>query len=115
MNDLEFPISVGEFQPKDFLFKIAQTRRELEGFWELRRSVFCEEQKLFKESDRDEHDRNIIPIVCVSLLMGMPDQVVGVVRIDEREPGVWWGSRLGVHRDFRHVRRLSSSVPTRNR
>ena len=41
--------------------------------------------------------------------------MVGVVRIDERAPGAWWGSRLGVCRDFRHMRGLSPSVAIRNR
>ena len=57
----------------------------------------------------------MIPIVCTSLIMGMEDLVVGAVRIDEREPGVWWGSRLCVHEDYRHLSRLSASVMHRNK
>jgi predicted GNAT family N-acyltransferase len=115
IGESDFFVPVAAFQPRDVAFKIARSPAEIEGFWQLRREIFCEEQKIFNGTDRDEHDRNIIPIVSLSLVMGMEDEVVGVVRIDEREPGVWWGSRLGVHRDFRSVRRLSSSVAIRNR
>ena len=34
--------------------------------------------------------------------------------INEREPGVWWGSRLGVHRDYRILRCMAGSVAVRN-
>ena len=45
--------------------------------------------------------------MCETLIAGMEDAVVGVVRIDEREPGVWYGSRLGVAADFRSVKKIS--------
>ncbi len=110
MIDLDF----ASFLPSDFVFKIARSEEELRGFWRRRTEIFCEEQGLFDGSDRDEYDDTMIPIVCVSLVMGMEDQVVGMVRIDEREPGLWYGSRLGVHRNYRHLARLSHSVPQRN-
>jgi len=103
------------FTPQDYVFKIAQEPEELTGYWRLRRAIFCEEQKLFAGSDGDAIDDRAIPIVCVSLLAGMEDSVVGVVRIDEREPGLWYGSRLGVAADFRSVKALSPSVRQRNR
>jgi N-acyl-L-homoserine lactone synthetase len=103
------------FQSPDFLFQIAETREQLDGYWRLRRSIFCEEQRIFEGSDRDEiDDGGAIPIICQTLLAGMEDTVVGVVRIDEREPGLWYGSRLGVAPEFRTVRRISPSVPRRN-
>jgi putative N-acetyltransferase (TIGR04045 family) len=40
--------------------------------------------------------------------------VVGVVRIDEREPGIWYGSRLGVAQEFRSIKNLSPGVAVRN-
>jgi hypothetical protein len=104
-----------DFTPPDFLFRIARTPEELEGYWNLRREIFCEEQHVFEKTDRDDIDENAIPIVCETLIAGMEDTVVGVVRIDERQPGLWHGSRLGVARDFRSVRRMSPGVPFRNR
>lgn len=103
------------YQPCDFVFKIAATSAELEGFYELRRQVFCDEQKIFTDTDRDRYDRMMIPIICTSLIAGMEDLVVGAVRIDQRSPSVWWGSRLCVHRDFRKLRWISPGVPVRNR
>jgi hypothetical protein len=106
--------SFHHFTPQDFVFKIARTREELDGYWALRRSIFCEEQAIFRGSDRDAIDERAVPIVCESLIAGMEDAVVGVVRIDEREPGLWYGSRLGVAANFRSVKRLSPSVAVRN-
>ncbi len=102
------------FAPQDYIFKIARLSAELKAYSDLRRKIFCEEQHLFRETDRDKIDDYAIPIICQSLIAGMEDVVVGAVRIDEREPGVWFGSRLGVSADFRNVKRLSSSVSVRN-
>ena len=104
-----------QFTPQDFLFKIARTEEEIDGFWALRRKIFCEEQKVFPGSDRDEFDASAIPIVCETLIAGMEDSVVGVVRIDERKPHLWYGSRLGVAEDFRSVKKISPGVAYRNR
>ena len=84
------------FTPISYGFKMARESWELQAFWKLRERTFCVEQKIFVGSDRDEHDANMIPIIAVACEMGTPDRVVGVVRIDEREQGLWWGSRLAV-------------------
>jgi predicted GNAT family N-acyltransferase len=114
MESLGFLPQTRPYQANDFVFKIAKSPRELTRFQNLRRDIFCEEQQVFEVDDVDEYDRNMIPIVAESLLAGMDDEVVGVVRIDEREPGVWWGSRLGVHRDYRILHRMATSVAVRN-
>ena len=103
-----------QFAPQDFLFKIADTPLALNGYRNLRRAIFCDEQNVFRDDDQDEIDSHAIPIVCEALIAGMEDSVVGVVRIDEREPGVWYGSRLGVAAEFRSIKRLSPSVSARN-
>lgn len=102
------------YTPADFVFKIARTPDELAGYWALRGAIFCEEQKIFSGSDRDAIDDRSIPIVCETLIAGMEDSVVGVVRIDERERGVWYGSRLGVAADYRSVKKISPGVAMRN-
>jgi hypothetical protein len=102
------------FTPQDFVFKIARTQKEIEGYWALRRAIFCEEQKVFHESDQDDFDALAIPIVYETLIAGMEDSVVGVVRIDEREPNLWYGSRLGIAADFRSVKKISPGVALRN-
>jgi hypothetical protein len=103
------------YSPQDFVLRIAESDEDLRGFWSLRRQIFCEEQGIFVKSDRDAFDDGMIPIVCKTLVAGMEDLVIGVVRIDERAPGIWYGSRLGVDQDFRRVRRMSPGVSVRNR
>ena len=92
------------FVPISYGFKVAREHWELQAFWKLRERIFCGEQKIFTGSDRDECDTRMIPIIAVSCEMGTPDRIVGVVRIDEREPGLWWGSRLAVDPEFRRIR-----------
>ena len=60
------------------------------------------------------YDEAMIPIVCKTMIAGMEDTVVGAVRIDERRPGQWFGSRLGVGMDFRRIRHFSPGVSVRN-
>ncbi|HIK16028.1 MAG TPA: GNAT family N-acetyltransferase [Leptolyngbyaceae cyanobacterium M33_DOE_097] len=79
-------------------FKLATTPQEVEDYFALRTAIFSEEQQLFDHEDVDELDRMAYPIVAVETTT---QQVVGVVRIYEIEPGVWYGGRLGTHRDFR--------------
>ncbi len=55
-------------------------------YWDLRKEVFCEEQHVFEESDRDDIDEYGLPIVAMDEDMGLIRNVVGVVRIDERSP-----------------------------
>jgi putative N-acetyltransferase (TIGR04045 family) len=85
------------------LAEVATERWQLAGYWALRRAIFAEEQQLFDRSDEDEHDARALPIVAQSQIAGMADRVVGVVRIYESEPSIWYGGRLGVeaaHRRF---------------
>ncbi|MGL4401789.1 MAG: MSMEG_0567/Sll0786 family nitrogen starvation N-acetyltransferase [Luteolibacter sp.] len=102
------------YSPHDFVFKIAKSKEDLDGFFSVRRDIFCEEQAIFVGDDRDVFDESMIPIICKTLIVGMEDSVAGVVRIDERKPGVWHGSRLGVARDFRRIRHFSPGVAVRN-
>lgn len=102
------------FSPQDFLFKIATSEEDLEGFFRLRREIFCEEQGVFETDDKDLYDGSMIPIICKTLIAGMEDTLAGVVRIDERRPGVWHGSRLGVAKEFRRIRHISPGVAVRN-
>ena len=97
------------------------------GYWSLRRSIFCEEQHVFEQSDRDELDCIACPIAalhhgCVPELEqerreenglkedGPEVQVVGVVRIVETEPRLWYGGRLGVHSDFRRHNQIGKGL-----
>lgn len=81
-----------------YQFKLATTTAELTAYFALRRSIFVEEQQLFPQDDSDELDTIAYPIVAIDLVQ---NQVVGVVRIYEMEPGLWYGGRLGTHPDYR--------------
>ncbi|MBV9946790.1 MAG: GNAT family N-acetyltransferase [Myxococcales bacterium] len=94
--------AVGPFRSQDVAFELAVEPWELRGYARLRRRIFCEEQRLFEGTDRDEVDERAIPLVALSRVAGVPDEVVGVVRIwQEDTPGEWWGGRLGTHPDHR--------------
>ena len=82
---------------KDYRFKLALSPAQIEAYFLLRQQIFCQEQGIFQTSDRDEHDSTAYPIVALN----DDNQVVGVVRIYEPEPGLWYGGRLGVHPDYR--------------
>lgn len=78
----------------------------------LRRQVFCEEQRLF---DRDDHDAvddadSTRLLVACSTLAGLPDEVVGTVRLHEAGHGQWWGSRLAVAPQWRRHAQLGTGL-----
>lgn len=80
-----------------YQFKLAASSDEIDDYFALRRSIFAEEQQIFEGDDRDDIDQFAYPIVAI-----VPNQqVIGVVRIYEVEPGVWYGGRLGTHVDYR--------------
>jgi putative N-acetyltransferase (TIGR04045 family) len=82
--------------------RVAREAWELEAYYRLRRSIFCDEQRLFDDDDRDRHDDSAVPIVSV-LGETSGERVIGVVRIYEQTPGVWYGGRLGVDVSYRRM------------
>lgn len=98
------------FRAADFQVKFATQIWERRGAARLRHEVFCEEQGLFDGDDRDQIDEVAIPIVAVSMLGLLADDVVGTVRIHEPLPGEWWGSRLAVAADYRTVGALGAAL-----
>lgn len=76
--------------------KLAETEEEMEKAYAVRQEIFVEEQKLFAGSDRDEFDSRAIHIIAL-----FSGEVIGTVRVYEREEGVWFGSRLAVRKPFR--------------
>jgi putative N-acetyltransferase (TIGR04045 family) len=94
-----------------FSFHLLRQRSPLlEGYWQLRRAIFCQEQHLFEASDRDELDAISHPIAALHHGPSHPGLVVGVVRIVETEPGLWYGGRLGVERDFRRHNQIGKGL-----
>jgi putative N-acetyltransferase (TIGR04045 family) len=89
------------FRSQSVETRVANEPWQMAGYWALRRAIFAREQRLFVDSDRDEHDDHAKPIVALSLTAGMPDAVVGVVRVYPVGQGRWFGGRLGVCPEYR--------------
>lgn len=102
------------FAPCEFRVKWADSMWEIAESRRLRRAVFCDEQAVFAQDDLDAIDAHAQPLVALSQLAGMPDQVVGTVRIhrdaEKGDEGVWWGSRLAVHAGFRKHGRIGMTL-----
>jgi putative N-acetyltransferase (TIGR04045 family) len=103
---------VGRHLASDFTARVAAEAWELAGYYSVRQAIFAEEQALFEGSDVDDHDAHATPIVATSQIAGMPDEVVGVVRIYETDPRVWYGGRLGVCREYRRRGAVGSALIT---
>jgi putative N-acetyltransferase (TIGR04045 family) len=82
----------------------------INGYWELRSAIFCEEQHLFEATDRDEIDADAYPITAIHHGSSHCGQVVGVVRIVEQQPRIWYGGRLGVQREFRRHNQIGKGL-----
>jgi putative N-acetyltransferase (TIGR04045 family) len=94
-----------------FTFHLLRPNSSLiNGYWELRSAIFCEEQDLFEATDRDELDDGAYPITALHHGASHCGQVVGVVRIVEPQPRVWYGGRLGVHREFRRHNQIGKGL-----
>lgn len=98
------------YTPTEFRIKWTTLPWEAEEAYKLRRAVFCIEQGIFVGDDRDEVDERAQQIVAVSCIAGMPEQVVGTVRIHQEAPGVWYGSRLAVHAAFRRHGKIGATL-----
>ena len=81
---------------KNIICRIAETEGELEEAYRIRHEIFVREQKLFQHTDRDAFDRRAVHIVAF-----MDDEMVGTVRIYEREKDTWYGGRLAVKKGYR--------------
>jgi len=83
-----------------YLFKLAYSQPEIAAYFDLRRKIFVEEQALFQDDDVDALDEIAHPIIAVEADALRLD-VLGIVRIYEPKPRLWYGGRLGTHPDRR--------------
>ena len=99
------------FVPAEFRIKAATLPWEFREAYALRRAVFCIEQGIFAQDDRDAVDEHAQLLVAVSSVGGAPDQVVGTVRIHRDDADTHWrGSRLAVHAGFRSFGRIGATL-----
>lgn len=99
-----------DFLPSEFRVKWVTLPWEAAQAHRLRRAVFCAEQGIFDGDDRDAIDGRAQLLVALSCLAGMPDQVVGTVRIHDEGGGLWFGSRLAVDPAWRNHARLGVTL-----
>jgi len=94
---------------KRFSFHLLRRGTPLEAsYWQLRRAIFCQEQHLFEAIDRDAIDAHAYPIAALD--HSCANGVVGVVRIMEQSPRIWYGGRLGVHVDYRRLNQIGKGL-----
>ncbi len=93
-----------------YSFELALSDGRIADYFDLRQQIFCEEQGLFEGHDRDAVDECAYPIVAIAHQSNQPDRVVGVVRIYEKSPRLWYGGRLGTHPDFRRGWRIGKGL-----
>jgi putative N-acetyltransferase (TIGR04045 family) len=94
-------------------FNLAITPTDIQAYFDLRHQIFVEEQGLFAgnqtgnliSNEVDELDAIAYPIVAQ-----IQAQVVGVVRIYELQPRLWYGGRLGVHVDHRRAGKVGKGL-----
>jgi putative N-acetyltransferase (TIGR04045 family) len=98
------------YTPTEYRIKWTTLPWEAEEAFKLRRAVFCIEQGIFVGDDRDEIDDRAQQLVAVSCIAGIPEQVVGTVRIHQEGPGLWFGSRLAVHAAFRRHSKIGATL-----
>ncbi len=94
--------------------EVATESWQIAAYFSLRREIFANEQGIFAGSDEDAEDAHATPIVAQGDIAGMPDGVVGVVRIYralDRED-TWFGGRLGVSRAYRRVGAVGTALIT---
>ncbi len=96
-----------------YRFELARSPADLRGYFELRQAIFCAEQGLFAGNDEDEIDAIAYPIVAIDQEASAGPLIVGVVRIYEESPRLWYGGRLGVHPDYRRVGRIGKGLITK--
>jgi putative N-acetyltransferase (TIGR04045 family) len=106
----ELALGPALYTPAEYRIKWTTLPWEADEAYKLRRAVFCIEQGIFIGDDRDEIDEHAQQLVAVSCVAGMPEQVVGTVRIHQEEPGLWFGSRLAVHPAFRRHGKIGATL-----
>lgn len=85
---------------------------EREAAFAIRRAVFCEEQGVFEQDDRDSIDQHAQLLVAVLNPHSEAREVVGTVRIhrEHSTEATWYGSRLAVSAPYRRHGQIGASL-----
>jgi putative N-acetyltransferase (TIGR04045 family) len=93
-----------------YSFELARSPAEIDAYFDLRKAIFCDEQQLFSGHDEDDIDARAYPIIAIDHNADTDTPIVGVVRIYETRPRLWYGGRLGVHPNYRRVGRIGKGL-----
>lgn len=105
-------MNIDEFSHSECHIQLALDDWTLREAQKLRNDVFVVEQGIFQTSDHDVFDNSAHTLVATIGMLGIPDAVVGTVRIHEQAPGTWLGSRLAVAKAYRSVKGLGKALIT---
>ncbi|WP_233837337.1 MSMEG_0567/Sll0786 family nitrogen starvation N-acetyltransferase [Paraburkholderia sp. ZP32-5] len=96
----------------ELVVRWAREAWERDAAFAIRREVFCAEQRLFADDDRDAIDDHAQALVAVWSAPGAGPIVVGTVRIhrDPQADDTWFGSRLAVSAEFRRHGRIGANL-----
>lgn len=98
---------------QSYSFNLAVTPSTIQAYFALRHQIFVEEQGLFASRSTgnlmsDEVDD--LDAIAYPIIAQFQSQVVGVVRIYEPQPRLWYGGRLGVHIDHRRAGKVGKGL-----
>ncbi|MEM7771633.1 MAG: MSMEG_0567/Sll0786 family nitrogen starvation N-acetyltransferase [Cyanobacteria bacterium P01_A01_bin.37] len=93
-----------------YRFELARSPNDISAYFDLRKTIFCDEQGLFSDHDEDDIDAKAYPIIAIDHEASAANRIVGVVRIYETQPRFWYGGRLGVHPEYRRAGRIGKGL-----
>jgi putative N-acetyltransferase (TIGR04045 family) len=94
-------------------FNLALTLADVQAYFDLRHKIFVEEQGLFAGNATDNlisSEVDDLDAIAYPIIAQCQSQVVGVVRIYELQPRLWYGGRLGVHVDHRRAGKVGKGL-----
>ena len=101
-----------DFRSNFIRVKVAENNWEKQGYFELRKKTFSDEQKILIGNEKDAKDFRAIPIVAVSTNWSVAEDVVGAVRIyqTDEDENTWYGGRLCVARQYRGHKSIGKAL-----
>lgn len=105
-----------QYRSQHVSVKVAETAWEKQGYFQLRKKTFQQEQKILLNEETDTNDFTAIPIIAMSSSWFIGDEVVGAVRIYKVDPGmepdqhIWYGGRLCVTRAYRGLHSIGKAL-----
>ncbi|WP_086932108.1 MSMEG_0567/Sll0786 family nitrogen starvation N-acetyltransferase [Agarilytica rhodophyticola] len=91
------------FKSAHLKIKVAKSAWEKQGYFQLRKQIFSQEQKLLPNNEKDAEDFRAIAIIALANAWSIGDDIVGAVRIfqSQHEVNTWYGGRLCVNQTYR--------------